>query len=171
MNLATLGSVGEIVSGIAVLVTLVYLAYQTKISVRMHEQSMKDLQSQIFSQNADGWVDFFMQLSMNERLSSIVGKLQYAMPLEESEISSADFFLTGLFLRLENTQYQGAEGNMTGVGSLLRKQVGVYSGSPDFSAWWLRAQHEGFTDWFVEAVNTILEPHEQDRTEGSERSN
>jgi len=160
MNFTTLGAIGEFVSGIAVLITLIYLAYQTKLSVRMHEQSVNDLQSQIFSQNADGWVEFFLQSSMDERLSSIVGKLQRAIPLEESEISSAELFLNAFFLRLENTEYQRSKGNVEGVGTLLRKQVGVYSTSPDFQAWWLKARHEGFTDWFVKAINSISEARE-----------
>jgi hypothetical protein len=160
MNLTTLGAIGEFVSGIAVLITLIYLAYQTRLSVRMHEQSVNDLQSQIFSQNADGWVEFFLQSSTDERLASIVGKLQRAIPLEEPEISSAELFLNAFFLRLENTEYQRSKGNVEGVDTLLRKQVSVYSASPDFQAWWLKARHEGFTDWFVQAINSIAEARE-----------
>jgi len=156
MALNEIGAIGEFVSGIAVLITLIYLAYQTRVSVRMHEQSVIDLQSQIFSQNADGWVEFFLQTSMDERLSLIVGKLERAIPLDESEMMSAEHFLTALLLRLENTEYQRSRGNVSGTDTLLRKQVGVYSRSPDFQSWWLKARHQGFTDWFVETIDSIL---------------
>ena len=59
MSIAELGSLGEFVAALAVLVTLIYLAYQTKISVRMHEQSVSSLNSQMSSHNADGWVQVF----------------------------------------------------------------------------------------------------------------
>ena len=134
---------------------LSYLAYQTKMSTRMHEQSVNDLQAQIFSQNADGWVDFFLQSSRDERLSAIIGKLQSATPLAPSEVTSAELFLTAFFLRLENTQYQWSKGNVTGTDTLLRKQVGVYTASTDFQAWWHKARQEGFTDWFVDAIDAI----------------
>ena len=155
MALDEIGAIGEFVGGIAVLITLIYLAYQTKASVRMHEQSVIELQSQIISQNADGWVEFFLQTSMDERLSRIVGKLQRAILLDESELSSAENFLNALFLRLENTEYQRSKGNVAGTDTLLRKQVGVYSKSPDFQTWWLKARHQGFTDWFVDAIDSI----------------
>lgn len=158
MALSEIGAIGEFVSGIAVLITLIYLAYQTKVSVRMHEHSVSELQSQIFSQNANGWVEFFHQSSMDERLSLIVGKLQQAIPLEESEVISAELFLTAFFLRLENTEYQRSKGNVAEIDTLLRKQVGVYSDSPDFQEWWLKAKYEGFTDWFVETINSIVAP-------------
>jgi len=155
MTLNEIGAIGEFVSGIAVLITLIYLAYQTRISVRMHEQSVIDLQSQIFSQNADGWVELFLQTSMDERLSLIVGKLQRAIPLDESEMMSAEHYLSALLLRLENTEYQLTKGVVSGTDTLLTKQVGLYSKSPDFQAWWLKARHQGFTDWFVEAIDLI----------------
>ena len=41
MDISTLGAIGEFVGGIAVIVTLIYLAYQTRLNVRTHEQSVK----------------------------------------------------------------------------------------------------------------------------------
>lgn len=157
MSIAELGSLGEFVAALAVLVTLIYLAYQTKISVRMHEQSVSSLNSQMSSHNADGWVQVFLQTAMDERLSTIVGKLQHARSLEESEIVSAELFLTAYFLRLENIDYQRINIGFEGIDDLLRKQVGVYSASPDFQRWWSKASQEGFSDWFVDAVSSILE--------------
>jgi len=157
MSIAELGSLGEFVAALAVLVTLIYLAYQTKVSVRMHEQSVSSLKSQMSSQNADGWVQVFLQTAMDERLSTIVGKLQQACPLDESEIVSAELFLTAYFLRLENIDYQRMNIGFEGIEGLLRKQVGVFSASPDFQRWWSKASQEGFSDRFVDAVSSILE--------------
>lgn len=159
MNVATLGAIGEFVSGIAVLITLIYLAFQTKISVRMHEQSVNDLESQIFSQNADGWVQLFLQTATDERLSTIVGKLRDARALDDSEVTSAELFLTAYFLRLENIDFQGSKAKLEGLDDLLRRQVGVFSSSPDFQRWWSKESQQGFSQWFVDAVNSILKAH------------
>ena len=94
---------------------------------------------------------------MDERLSTVVGKLQNARSLDESEIVSAELFLTAYFLRLENIDYQRINIGFEGIDDLLRKQVGVYSASPDFQRWWSKASQEGFSDWFVDAVSSILE--------------
>jgi hypothetical protein len=159
MNVATLGAIGEFVSGIAVLVTLIYLAYQTKISVRTHEHSLNALESQIMSQNADGWVEVFLQTAKDERLSAIYQKLVSARPLDESEIASAERFLTAYFLRLENIEFQRRKLNwaVLGIDDLLRKQVGVFSASTDFQRWWSNESQEGFSGWFCESVNSVLE--------------
>lgn len=159
MNVATLGAIGEFVSGIAVLITLIYLAYQTKISMRMHEQSVNDLESQITSQNADGWVQVFLQTAKDERLSAIYEKLTSAQPLDASETASAGLFLSAYFLRLENIEFQRRKLNWAamGIGDLLRRQVGTFSASPDFQRWWSKEAPEGFTDWFRESVTSILQ--------------
>jgi hypothetical protein len=104
VDIATLGAVGEFVGGIAVLITLIYLAYQTRLSARMHQQSVSDLESQIISQNADGWVQVFLQTAKDERLSAIYEKLVSARPLDPSEFASAQLFLSAYFLRLENIE-------------------------------------------------------------------
>ncbi|HEY5681745.1 MAG TPA: hypothetical protein VIS55_16860 [Pseudomonadales bacterium] len=159
MDIATLGAVGEFVGGIAVLITLIYLAYQTRLSARMHQQSVSDLESQIISQNADGWVQVFLQTAKDERLSAIYEKLVSARPLDPSEFASAQLFLSAYFLRLENIEFQRRNLNWEamGIDDLLRKQVGTFSASPDFQSWWSKASSEGFSDWFVDAVNSILE--------------
>jgi hypothetical protein len=159
VDIATLGAVGEFVGGIAVLITLIYLAYQTRLSARMHQQSVSDLESQIISQNADGWVQVFLQTAKDERLSAIYEKLVSARPLDPSEFASAQLFLSAYFLRLENIEFQRRNLNWEamGIDDLLRKQVGTFSASPDFQSWWSKASSEGFSDWFVDAVNSILE--------------
>jgi hypothetical protein len=156
MDITTLGAVGEFVSGIAVLITLIYLAYQTRLSVRMHQQSVTDLNAQIFSQNADGWVDFFLQTSKDERLSDISGKLKNGVPLDASELVSADHFLTAFCLRLENIEYQRLHLGVDGIDTLVKKQIGVYADSPDFQDWWKQARTEGFTNWFVDTVDSVM---------------
>jgi len=156
MDITTLAAIGEFVGGLAVLVTLVYLALQTRISVRMHEQSVNELRSQMFSQNADGWSNFFLQTATDERLASIVKKLQGGHALEESEIASAEQFLTALCMRLENVDYQQASLGLAGLDELLKKQIGLYANSPDFQRWWSRESQVGFSDPFVGAVNSIL---------------
>jgi hypothetical protein len=169
VDIATLGAVGEFVGGIAVLITLIYLAYQTRLSARMHQQSVSDLESQIISQNADGWVQVFLQTAKDERLSAIYEKLVSARPLDPSEFASAQLFLSAYFLRLENIesyflrleniefQRRNLNWEAMGIDDLLRKQVGTFSASPDFQSWWSKASSEGFSDWFVDAVNSILE--------------
>ena len=166
MDISTLGAIGEFVSGIAVLITLIYLAYQTRISVRMHEQSVNSLKSQMSSQNADGWVQFFLQTGMDERMSSIVGKLQTAQPLDDSETITAGHFLTAFFLRLENIEFQRTHADFEGIDDLLRKQATLYADSPDFQNWWSTASETGFSDWFVSAISAIL----QQRLAGSAES-
>jgi hypothetical protein len=124
----------------------------------MHEQSVNDLQSQITSQNADGWVQVFLQTAKDERLSAIYAKLVSARPLDASEFASAQLFLSAYFLRLENIEFQRRNLNWEamGIDDLLRRQVGTFCASPDFQSWRSKASSEGFSDWFVDAVNSIL---------------
>jgi hypothetical protein len=162
MSIATLAAIGEFVGGLAVLGTLIYLAYQTKISVRMHEQSIRDLSSQMVSENANGWASFFLETALDERLATIVGKLKSAQALEDSELASAEQYLTGFLIRLENLEHQRNEGAISGIDNLLEKQIGLYSESTDFRRWWAKESQVGFSDWFVQAVNSILEKNRKD---------
>ena len=157
MNITTLAAIGEFVGGLAVLGTLIYLAYQTKISVRMHEQSISDLSSQMASQNADGWASFYLETALDERLAAIVRKLRLADELEESEIASAEQYLTAFCIRLENIDYQRHKLEFSGLVKLLEKQIGQYSQSPDFKRWWAKESQVGFSDEFVQSVHSILQ--------------
>jgi hypothetical protein len=97
--------------------------------------------------------------AVGESLSAIYEKLVSARPLDPSEFASAQLFLSAYFLRLENIEFQRRNLNWEamGIDDLLRKQVGTFSASPDFQSWWSKASSEGFSDWFVDAVNSILE--------------
>jgi hypothetical protein len=157
MSITTLAAIGEFVGGLAVLGTLIYLAYQTRISVRMHEQSIAELSSQMVSQNADGWASFFLETALDERLASIVKKMRSGQELDRPEIASAEQYLTAFCLRLENIDYQQGNMELDGLDELLKKQIGQYSESPDFKRWWIEESQVGFSEGFVKAVNAVLE--------------
>ena len=59
MSLAELGSLGEFVGSIAVLATLIYLAYQTRQNGRMLAQSKEAQTASVTQANVDTWDGIF----------------------------------------------------------------------------------------------------------------
>ena len=135
-----------------------YLAYQARIAVKMLEQSIQGLKAQMFSQNAEGWVQLHRDTMINERVAGLKHKILEGGDWEELEKISAEAYLQARFLRLENLLTQTEFNAMGSVEHILRYQISVYAGSPMFQRWWRENSGGSFSLKFVDEVNRILEP-------------
>jgi hypothetical protein len=157
-TLEDLGNVGELISGIAVLLTLIYLAYQTRQNSKLLEQSLRAQLAQMSSQNTDGMVEFQRDMISNKKLALVVNKLGTKEVLNEGEQLIASPYLQILFLRLENL---AAQATLSGfdpatVDTIISRQIGIVSSSPYFISWWEERSEGWFSTGFSEKVNSHL---------------
>jgi hypothetical protein len=105
MSLSDLASLGSFVSGVAVLVSLVYLALQVR-------HAEKYQRAQISHSRATRGID--LQMSANTpALAEIVLRARKGVPdLAETELHLFSAYQNALFVHWEDTFYQHAEGLM-----------------------------------------------------------
>ena len=108
MNWSAIGAIGELVGGVAVIVSLIYLAIQIR-------QNTKATRAEIYQQRSQGAADFFMSqatdVEMSELMNSVfeegLGKLEKLTPLELRLFRS---FQLASLPRMDNNHYQYEQG-------------------------------------------------------------
>lgn len=83
MTLEELGSVGEFVGALAVLVTLIYLAVQ----IHQHTKTVK---AQINQARSDSFQQVQLALMNSDEMLEIAGKLKGEKPWDVSQLDSLD---------------------------------------------------------------------------------
>jgi hypothetical protein len=102
MDLTQLGSIGEFVSAIAVVASLVYLSTQIR-------QNTRSMRAATFAQSTNGWQDYLLTQSVADL------DLMLRANIDHETLSNAEFlrvyYLTRtMFRRIENDYYQALAG-------------------------------------------------------------
>ena len=131
MTLEDLGNIGEAVSGIAVIVTIVYLAIQIR-------QNTKAVRTAAFQQVVDSFAEFSASLSHDRELVQIVinGNRDYDA-LNELDRGRYDLAMRSFLRRSENVFFQSEQGTLqaeTWAG--IRESLGSLFHAPGFQSWW-----------------------------------
>ena len=150
MNFETLGNIGDFVGGIAVIVTLAYLAVQMRLNTRAIQHSST-------RQAATAQSDTLRVILSNEGFASLVFKGFQSL----SELSNVERyrFDMGLLIWLQSVEQVFAD-HRDGIfpdESFLPyiNAVAAYLSTPGGSAWWAERKI-WFTASFREEVDTIL---------------
>ncbi len=98
MDLTQLGSIGEFVSGVAVVVSLLYLSVQIR-------QNTKTVRASTFADTTNGWQDYLLAQSV-EDLDLLVKLSSRPDELTHSEFLRAYYLARVLFRRVENDYFQ-----------------------------------------------------------------
>ena len=151
MWIVELGALGEFISSIAVLVTLVYLAIQTR-------QAQQALQSASLHTAI---------ATMNQNTQNVVASREYTeivlKGLANEELAVSEWFrfilwLTGMFHVFQQHYLDSQRGlGDRRVWAAEERAMRDMLGNPGVARWWHEAPARPFTDVFVDHVNAVLE--------------
>lgn len=155
MSLEDLGNIGEAIGGIAVIITIVYLAIQIR-------QNTRAVRAAAFQQVVDSFAEFSAFLSRDRDLVEIVinGNKDYHS-LNEVDQTRYDLAMRSFLRRAENVFFQTEQGTVeaetwTGIRGNL---ITVFR-APGFQTWWKRQ-----TRYFNPAFRDFLEQNYRQESE------
>ena len=147
MSLQDLGNIGEAIGGIAVIVTIVYLAIQIR-------QNTRAVRAAAFQQVVDSFAEFSASLSHDRELVEIVinGNKDYHA-LNEVDQTRYGLAMRSFIRRAENVFFQTEQGTVkaeTWAG--IRGSLITVFRTPGFQSWW-----KGQTRYFNPTFRDFLE--------------
>lgn len=145
MSLDQLGNIGELIGGIAVIASLLYVAMQLKQNTKITKASVR----QSVASRAG---DFQLAVAQNDQLLAVVAKLFRQEPLSPQEEIRLHFLLGCLFRAVEEAYLQHRDGFLDDEywakrGNLMLNYL-RYPGM--FEAWRDRLRstyHPAFVEW------------------------
>jgi hypothetical protein len=157
MDLQDLGAIGDLVGGIAVVVSLVYVAYQIRQNSLQIEHNSRSVEAAMYQQTADAFNRWQALLAQDAALAAIWARGiagQALDPVERVRFS----FLVGILLNAyENSYYQRE------LGALQRDTLAISRGvlapilaSPEGAVWWKRFAPSILTAEFRAAVEMLV---------------
>jgi hypothetical protein len=161
MSITELGSLGEFIGSIAVLATLIYLAYQTRQNGHMLAQSKEAQTASMVQANVAGWDGFFRPILEKPEVARLYRRIKAGERVSEEDYESLEAFLLTFTLRLENLMVQARLNPFTAddpdahFENLLDLWVNRLMKSPSSQEWW-RANRIGFTPEFANRMDNQL---------------
>ena len=113
MNWDAIGAIGELVGGVAVIATLVYLAIQVKHSKALLERNESIALSQMYQARADARIDAVLaqaQSGKAELISSVMGRPDLVDRLEGEDREIVRQFMIATMVHQDNILYQASLG-------------------------------------------------------------
>jgi hypothetical protein len=156
MSLSDLASLGSFVSGIAVLVSLVFLYFQIRqVSAQMN-QSEKNQQASIRQARVTRIFDWHMGLKDAAVADVWRRGLEGSDELSETELAQFTTIMRALFLHAEDSFYQHEAGLLNEAAFVtFSKGLGVAMQRPGVRAAW-KALSGNFNPGLAEFINEVL---------------
>ena len=113
MNWEAIGAVGELVGGVAVIATLIYLAIQVKHSKALLERNESIALSQMYQARADARVNAVLaqaQSGKAELISRVWGRPDLVDQVEGEDREMVRQFMTATMVHQDNILYQASLG-------------------------------------------------------------
>jgi len=150
MNWDAIGAVGEILGAIAVFVSLVYLAIQTK-------NNTKALRSSAFHQVRESFSEVSLSMVEDTSLALLVNRAISNDPsLNEEEIIRYNYFLTTFFRRGESAYFQSSEGTLQMETWMGIKETIVVALRNDYGQAWIAESSSRFTKDYITEITKAL---------------
>ncbi len=152
MDIMELGAIGELVGGVAVVATLIYLAVQVKDNTR----SLRATGTQQFADSLNGW----NLMAAGSVEQSRVARMMFEEPekLTADESYCADAMMTSVCRSIEAALLQrdlGALHPQTDV--LLDEMIRKAFATRGYRDWWhTKADYFAFTPLFCDVVNRTI---------------
>jgi hypothetical protein len=150
MNWEAIGAIAEISGALAVFLSLIYLAIQTRNNTRA-------LRSAAFHQVRESFSDVSLTLAQNPVMGSMVNRAIYSDEhLSDEEIVQFHFFLTTFLRRGESAFFQSSDGALqmeTWQG--IKETILVPLSSVHGKAWWQTVRGR-FTPDYTAALDGAL---------------
>jgi hypothetical protein len=156
MDLQDLGAIGDLVGGVGVIVSLIYVAHQIRQNSVQIEHNSRHVEAAMYQQTADAFSRWQALVAQDAALTAIWARGvtgQVLDPLERARFG----MLVGILLNAyENSYYQRE------FGALQRDTLGISRGllasllaSPEGAAWWKSFAPSILTAEFRTAVEKL----------------
>jgi hypothetical protein len=150
MNWDAIGAVGEIFGAIAVFVSLVYLAVQTRNNTRA-------LRSSAFHQVRESFSQVSLAMAVDPELAILVNSaVMNNQSLTDNEVIRYHFLLTTLVRRGESAYFQSSEGTLQMETWMGIKETLVNALSNDYGVTWLDRASGRFTTEYIEEISKAV---------------
>ena len=120
MNLESLALFGEFIGGMAVLITIIYLAYQARQNRMLLEQSVRQQTASMLRANVGGWNSMLASILVDERSVELYDRIKRGADISEGDRQRAEILTGMIFLNLDNLIFQN---RMTPFGTSSEKDV------------------------------------------------
>ena len=161
MSWQDLGSIGDFVGGIAVVVSLIYIAFQIRDNSRHIDQNSRQIQASSYHATNDAFYRWFALLAQDESLASLWRRALSGADLNDVEVTRVHSLIAMLFLSFENYFEQAR------LGAVTRKTLEV--SKPDIlelmsksvvQKWWQRQGARVLTPEFRAAIQSLMSQSE-----------
>ena len=150
MNWEAIGAIAEILGALAVFLSLVYLAIQTRNNTRA-------LRSAAFHQVRESFSEVSLVMVQNPEIANLVNRAIKNDPdLSDDEILRFNYFLTTLIRRGESAYFQSSDGALQFESWLGIKVSLLPSLSSGYGIKWWENSSQRFTKEYGEALRKAL---------------
>ena len=150
MNWNAIGAVGEILGAIAVFVSLIYLALQTRNNTRA-------LRSSAFHQVRESFSEVSLAMAADPDLAVLVDRaIRNDQGLTENEIIRYNYFLTTFVRRGESAYFQSSEGTLQMEAWKGIKVTIVSALGNDYGVAWLTRSSGRFTKDYIDEISEAV---------------
>lgn len=150
MGLSQLADLGELLSGVAVVASLVYLAVQIR-------QNTRTVRASTLHQNTDLWSSLFLRLAEPDLARAYVAGMAGQPDIKPLQYTQFFFLCRSMFLAFENQHYQMRHGVLdseayAGYERSISTQVLAFRG---FRLWW-KLNRSMYSPDFVDHVDAMI---------------
>jgi hypothetical protein len=150
MTLSQLADIGEILGGVAVVASLVYLAIQIR-------QNTRTVRSSTLHQNTDLWNAMFLRLAEPDAAEAYVSGMSANPDIRPLHYTQFFFICRAMFIAFENQYFQMQQGVLdpetyAGYQRSISTQFLAFRG---FRVWW-RQSRSVFTPDFVRHIDAMI---------------
>jgi hypothetical protein len=150
MNLSQLGNIGELLGGIAVVASLIYLSVQIR-------QNTRTVRGSTHHHNTELWSGLFLRLAEPAIARAYVAGMAGSPEIRPLHYTQFFFVCRAMFVAFENQYYQMRQGVLdpttyAAYEESISKQFLAFRG---FRVWW-RQNRTVFTPAFAEHVDAMI---------------
>ncbi len=157
MTLQDLGAIGDLIGGVGVVVSLVYVGYQIRQNSLQIEHNSRHVEAAMYQQTADAFARWHVLVAQDAELAdlwrrSLKGEIRDTV--ERTRFSS---LILILFITYENAYFQVQFGAMRrDTLRLSRDLILPILGSQEGAGWWRRQSAAALTPEFRAAVEKLV---------------
>ena len=158
MALLELAAIAEVISAVAVVVTLIYLAIQVRHSKESLDANTKAMRGQVISDVTKNIQEHMSMAVQGKDVMDIIKKMGTGENLGSDDALLLDMFLTAVFIARQNEFYQWKQGLLDdSVFRSLHHITLTVLGTASGKYWWQNEGRKLVSPEFVEFTNQLVE--------------
>ena len=150
MTLSQLADLGELLGGVAVVASLVYLAIQIR-------QNTRTVRGSTLHHNTDLWSSMFLRLAEPDAAQAYVAGMSASPDIRPLHYTQFFFICRAMFLAFENQYFQMRQGVLDPetYAAYQRSISTQFLAFPGFRVWW-RQSRSVFSPSFVAHIDAMI---------------